>query len=324
MTSLRLRTADGLLALLRLPGIGPARTIWLAGAFETTDELRDADPNVLLHMIGRRLSTRDFVKLDAPPLAADGIRRVGYFDDDYPPGLRDLPVPPPVLWVVGTLPDIPSVAIVGTRHADKTGLIAAQRVAAGAVEAGLGVVSGLAIGIDAAAQNAAVESGGRTWAILGGGVDRPTPIQNADLAARIVQRQGGLIAEVAPGSRTTGRALVARDRLQAALSRATVVVQSGIPSGTLHTVRFTLELRRPLAVLAPPADSLGNSSWAANEALIDPKGFNPSLLGARGHLADWITLRRPVADLVVRGREDYPRLWAIAKGDWIWRRDASG
>lgn len=315
MTSLRLRSAEGLLALLGLPGIGPARAIRLATAFETADALRDADPNVLQRLLDHPVSARDLLGLAEPPAAPDGIRRVGYFDEGYPHGLRDLSVPPAVLWVVGTLPDVPSLAIVGTRNADKVGLMAAQRVAMAAVAAGFGVVSGLALGIDAAAQNAAVEAGGRTWAVLGGGVDRPTPVKNVDLAARIVQGGGGLIAEVAPGSRTTGPALVARDRLQAAMSRVTVVVQSGIPSGTLHTVRWTLLLRRPLAVLAPPAAHLISSSWAGNEALIDPEGCNPSLLGARGQLASEIGLRRPVADLVVRGREDYPRLWAIATGD---------
>ncbi|HVA44121.1 MAG TPA: DNA-processing protein DprA [Acidimicrobiales bacterium] len=237
------------------------------------------------------------------------IRRLEPEDPDYPQALRELRTPPP-LWLDGTPPAGAMVAVVGTRHPDRTGLELAGRLAEELVGRGYAVVSGLAIGIDAAAHRAALDAGGRTWAVLGCGVDVLPWAGAADLARRI-PASGGLLAEVAPGTAVSARALVARDRLQSALSLATVVVQTDLRSGTLHTARFTVGQGRPLVVVAPPGNGPGRTAWAGNAALCDPAGCDPALLHATGTAGRLVGSRRPVADLVIEADGPWSELWEL-------------
>ncbi|MHB1444159.1 MAG: DNA-processing protein DprA [Acidimicrobiales bacterium] len=247
------------------------------------------------------------------------IRRLEPGDPDYPPGLRELRTPPS-LWLDGKAPAGPLVAVVGTRHPDRTGLDLAGRLAGELVERGYGVVSGLATGIDVAAHRSALEVGGWTWAILGCGVD-VLPWAGAAEVVRRIRGSGGLLAEVAPGTAVSTRALVARDRLQSAMSLATVVVQTDLRSGTLHTARFTVVQGRPLAVVAPPGSvpagaaqirsAPAGAAWAGNAALCDPAGCDPALLHATGAAGRLVASRRPVADLVLGHEGPWSELWEL-------------
>lgn len=191
--------------------------------------------------------------------------------------------------------------MVGTRRPDADGLALARRLAGQLVEHGYSVISGLAQGIDCAAHRGALDAGGRTWAVVGCGVDvavAPAAARDPALVSEMVER-GGVLAEVPPGTTATAQALVARDRIQSGLSAATVVVQTDLASGTMHTARFTLEQERLLVVLAPGAERSDRAGWAGNAALSDPGGCDPALLHARGRLAVRLAARRPVADLVL-------------------------
>ena len=170
--------------------------------------------------------------------------------EGYPDRLASIDSAPKVLWLLGSPPPERAVAIVGTRRPTAFGLWWAGLVAEAAVRAGFGVVSGLAPGVDTVAHRAALAAGGRTWAVLGSGVDVPTPPANAGLAREIATSGGGLLAEVPPGTPGSTRRRVARDRIQSGLSCAVVVCQCETSSGTMHTARFAVLQGRVLAVAA--------------------------------------------------------------------------
>lgn len=168
----------------------------------------------------------------------------------FPAVLDQLPSPPRALWYTGRLParDERMVAIVGSRAASQAGCRAAERIAAEAVRAGYAVVSGGALGIDAAAHRGALEAGGVTFAVLGCGVDIIYPDRHARLFADIA-RDGGLMSEYRPGTEPRPGQFPVRNRIVAALGQATIVVEARRASGALITAQRAAELgRRLLAV----------------------------------------------------------------------------
>jgi DNA processing protein len=189
-------------------------------------------------------------------------------DPEYPENLRQVADPPPVLFTRGSLlpQDQLAVALVGTRRATDYGREVATRLAVGLAGAGVTVVSGLAKGIDAIAHAATVRAGGRTIAALGNGLDQIYPPQNAALAQSIVnQGQGALVSEFAPGIPPDAVNFPRRNRIISGLSRLTVVVEAGEPSGALITADFALEQGRD--VLAVPGSILSPSSAGTNDLL---------------------------------------------------------
>ncbi len=230
-------------------------------------------------------------------------------DPDYPATLRSIPSPPKTLWVRGALPPVSSVAIVGTRSPTSFGRTVAEAAANGAVAAGLAVISGLAAGIDTIAHQSTLAAGGVTWAVIGSGVDVPSPASNDGLADKIVASGGGVIAEVPPGTSVTRRQLVARDRIQSGLSLAVVICECEVSSGAMHTARFAAIQGRLLVVVRPTGPHRAAASCAGNVLLADPRGCDPRLLSATGRAADLIAARRPVADVVVDDLDELGRLW---------------
>lgn len=177
---------------------------------------------------------------------------------DLPAQLGELSIRPKGLWLLGdrSALDVGAdrlVAIVGTREASAYGVRMAQRLAAGAVKAGLVVVSGLARGIDAAAHEAAVAAGGRTIAVLGTGVDVPYPAGHRALH-RLVQENGALISEVEPGTKAFPGCFPRRNRIIAGLCRTTLVVEAGYKSGALNTAGVARDLGRNLGAVPGLAD----------------------------------------------------------------------
>ena len=218
----------------------------------------------------------------------------------YPSALLGLARPPARLWLRGPVPDERAVAVVGTRHPDGWGRRLAAQIGAELVAAGYAVISGLAVGIDAAAQRATVEAGGRTWAVVGCGVDRADCPEDPDLVDDLLAAGGGIVSEAPEGTPASAQALVARDRIQSGLSLATVVVQTDLASGTMHTARFCLQQGRLLAVVAPPAGPVGGARvWGGNRALCAGEGADPAVLHAKGTLAGELAAKRPLADVVV-------------------------
>ncbi len=187
---------------------------------------------------------------DAPRLRAQVRNRD---EAAYPAGLLALSDAPARVWIAGTL-DAPvsrCVAIVGSRAASGYGSAFARRLAADLAAAGFVVVSGLAHGIDAAAHEGALEARGRTVGVLPAGLDHVTPVQHVALARRI-EAHGALLTERESGPPFGPGAFVRRNRLIAALSAVTVVVEAGERSGALSTATAARALGR--TVLAVPGD----------------------------------------------------------------------
>lgn len=171
-------------------------------------------------------------------------------DPDFPAALHALVDPPLVIFGLGTpgsLHDARSVAVVGTRHATSTGRSLASRIGARLARAAATVVSGLAMGIDAAAHLGALEAGGLTVGVVGSGLDAPGPAVHRHLARDIVS-QGAVISELAPGVSATQGTFPRRNRIISALASATIVVEAPARSGALITARHALEQGRSLLV----------------------------------------------------------------------------
>ncbi|MGZ8801400.1 MAG: DNA-processing protein DprA, partial [Mycobacterium sp.] len=166
--------------------------------------------------------------------------------------------PPLVLWVVGPLRlcDVAerSASIVGTRAATAYGEHVAADLAAGLAERDVAVVSGGAYGIDGAAHRAALASDGQTVAVLAAGIDVPYPAGHSALLHRI-SRYGLVVSEYPPGVRPTRRQFLTRNRLVAALSGATVVVEAGVRSGAANTASWAGALGRQVGAVPGPITS---------------------------------------------------------------------
>lgn len=173
----------------------------------------------------------------------------------YPVALRDIPDPPPVLWIKGDTKLLarPMVALVGARNASSLGLRMARRLAEELGAAGYSCVSGLARGIDTAAHEATLRSG--TVAVMAGGVDLIYPAENTALAGQIAS-QGAMISEQPMGLRPQARHFPRRNRIISGLARAVVIVEAAARSGSLITARDALDQgREVLAVPGHPFDA---------------------------------------------------------------------
>ncbi|QDG54707.1 DNA-protecting protein DprA [Persicimonas caeni] len=175
---------------------------------------------------------------------------------EYPARLLDLDNPPEQLYVRGSLrwlAYMKTVAIVGSRKATVRGVRLARRIAKDLAEAGVVVISGGALGVDAAAHRGCLEGKAPTISVLAGGVDRPTPVRNADVFANIIGR-GALVSEYPPGTRPRPFYFHRRNDLIAALGDATLVVRAKVSSGTMITARAARKLERPLCALPGELD----------------------------------------------------------------------
>ena len=184
---------------------------------------------------------------------------IGRGDPGYPDRLAELADPPAVLHLrppreTGDLPHLlapPLAAVVGARRASAAGEAFARRIAAGLAASGVGVVSGLARGIDAAAHAGALERNGRTVAVLGCGIDRDYPAATAALAARIAEA-GAVVSEYPPGTPPAPFRFPERNRIVAALADVVIVVEAAGRSGALITARLALDLGRDVLVVPGP------------------------------------------------------------------------
>ena len=186
---------------------------------------------------------------------AAGATMLRWGDANYPASLQEISDAPPVLWAQGQVALLarPMVALVGARNASSLGLRMARRLAEGLGAAGLVVVSGLARGVDTEAHAAALATG--TVAVQAGGVDHIYPAENASLAAEILAR-GCRISEQAMATEPQTRHFPMRNRIISGLSRAVVVVEAAIKSGSLITAEAALEQGREVfAVPGHPFDA---------------------------------------------------------------------
>jgi DNA processing protein len=187
------------------------------------------------------------------------IRRLLAGEAGFPVALAAIPSPAKVLWYRGVLPDPeqPGLAVVGSRAATVAGCRRARDLAAAAAGHGYAIVSGGALGIDAAAHRGALDARGATFAVFGCGVDVIYPDRHERLYDEI-RRTGGLISEYPPGTPPRGRQFPARNRLVAGLAGAVLVVEANQASGALVTARLGLRMGRPVFAVSgsPGTDGL--------------------------------------------------------------------
>lgn len=222
----------------------------------------------------------------ALPLAEEELARcrqaditlLPYFTSDYPTALHALGGARPVLlYAKGNLGLLQSPAsilgIVGTRQPSPEGLAAAHRIAYEEAEKGRVILSGLAYGCDAAAHHGALDATGRTIAVIATGLDRAHPEAHQALQDRIIASGGLVLSEYPLATPVDTYRLIARDRLQAALSAELLVIECGVQSGTMHTVHFAERYHRPIFALPPHTDRL--SSLEGNRQLLQSGRAKP-------------------------------------------------
>jgi len=242
------------LQLALVPGVGPRTRRKLLECFGTPQAVLHATQRQLHNVpgVGAVLSARILEAAQSTDVdevlevcAKHAIRILLDDDTHYPTLLREIADPPGVLFAAGDLSesDQRSVAIVGTRHATPYGLRQSQRLATELVQAGFTVVSGLARGIDAAAHRGALAAGGRTIAVLGGGLLRLYPPEHAELAYEI-QQHGAVLSEAHPLRPPSSGNFPQRNRVITGLSLGVVVIEAGARSGALISAHHALEQGR--------------------------------------------------------------------------------
>ncbi|NED95857.1 DNA-processing protein DprA [Phytoactinopolyspora alkaliphila] len=194
----------------------------------------------------------------------EGIGVHAFYEDTYPEQLRDVHEMPPLLFTRGTVvPDRRSVAVVGTRRASERGLEIAHSVATALAKSGITVVSGLALGIDTAAHEAALATGGRTAAVLGTGIREHYPSQNAQLQERIAS-SGLLMSQFWPDSPPTKKTFPMRNAVMSGYASATAVIEAPWKSGARIQARLALKHGRPVVM---PRELLEHD-WAREYSML--------------------------------------------------------
>ena len=232
--------ADWIL-LQRQPGVGAA----------TFHRLLDehggpAEALAALRRAGRAPVGEADIAADLAWAERPGQHVITWDDRCYPARLREIPNPPPLLYVRGD-PDLlalPQLAVVGSRSPSPDGRANAREFAAHFARCGLVVTSGLALGVDGAAHEGALHAQGATVAVLGCGVDRVYPARHLDLARRIVEGGGALVSELPLGTRPRREFFPARNRIISGLSLGVLVVEAAVHSGSLITARLAGEQGR--------------------------------------------------------------------------------
>ena len=256
-----------------LPGISRGRA---AAALKLlrTESIQQGTLEAVIAVCGHARgadSLADAARAEAARLVTAGapeVQPVAVDDPDYPPLLREIRDPPPVLWVRGARSALtrPAVAVVGSRAASPYALEVAMRLGRELAEYGMAVVSGLARGADSAAHRGCLSASGSTVAVLGSGVDVIYPAEHRDLAASLC-RNGALVSELGPGAPPLPEHFPLRNRLISGISLAVVVVEAAEKSGSLITARYALEQGRD--VCAVPGSVLGGRNRGSHALLKD-------------------------------------------------------
>lgn len=196
------------------------------------------------------------------------IREITPSDADYPDKLRNLASPPQLLYALGDLSvlrDKPCLSIVGSRKVTPYGKQVTLDLAAAAAGQGMTIISGLALGVDGLAHQAAIEAGGKTVAVLPSGLDTIYPSTHHHLAKRILQTGGALITEYPFGTEAYKTNFVARNRIVSGLADGILITEAAEKSGTLHTANFALEQGR--TVMAVPGNITSSQSKGTNSLI---------------------------------------------------------
>ena len=286
-------TKEYLLALKSLPGIGTQKLLKIGNYIK--------DNNIDIKSISDLVPILNNLKVKVSKVEVDsalledamlnakniietnekaGIGITTYYDDDFPETLREAIneegklEPPMILFYKGDLSitKMPQLAVIGTREVTSFGEKAGTYLTGKFCEQGFCIVSGLAIGCDTVGHKAALASGGKTIAFLAHGLDSVYPPENKELAQEIVEKGGLLMSEYPVETGVNRYNLVARDRLQAGLAKATLVIQTGEQGGTMHASNTTLKANKPLYVVSFSNPEQNNHEKSLGNALLVKKG----------------------------------------------------
>lgn len=302
-----------LLALSMLKGIGPATLRKMAGManFETArnESIAKQFPSNATVLSDSEAWSRALEEAEQQADEAErhGARILSPLDPDYPALLAATKDDPFILYVRGTLAAFPakSIAVIGTREPTSHGTVIDQRICHFLVEQGWSVVSGLALGCDAIAHQAALDKGGHTVAVLAHGLHTVAPKTNRRLAEEILNKGGALVSTHGFGVEPRPEFFVKRDRIQAGMAQGVVMIQSDLKGGSLHASRAALDYGRWLALPYPTdADRLNR----------EPK-VQANMTLAEGSEQERSELLRCSASaleriVVLRSREDYAKIVA--------------
>lgn len=260
-----MKNGQYLLALHTVDGLGTIRLKNLIDRFKDPKLAWEADlreirevgvPQAAIDLLAQ---TRK--KLDPDQMILDleklGIKWLNIFDENYPKLLKQIYDPPIVFYYKGEFrpEDSRAIAVVGTRKITGYGKMVTEKFVDGLVSAGLTIVSGLARGVDSVAHKSALDAGGRTIAVLGGGLNKIFPPENTRLANEIASGHGVVMSEFPPDYPSVAGNFPARNRIISGLSLATLVTEAASDSGSLITARLALEQGRDVFAIPGPITS---------------------------------------------------------------------
>jgi len=222
----------------------------------------------------------------------DGIHLITQEETEYPRLLRHTAKPPHLLFCMGN-PDLNHsfpMAVVGTRRASEYGLYHTRMISRELARDGMCIVSGLALGIDAAAHEGALDAQGRTVAVLGGALDQFYPMENYRLMRRMLESGSSVVSEYAPGVRPNRYSFLERNRIIAGMSLGTLVTEGPHRSGAAHTARCAMEEGRE--VFALPGDINREGSQLPNRLIAD----GAHLLTSAGDILECLVIEREMPE----------------------------
>jgi DNA processing protein len=269
------QTPVGLLALQALPGLGRRTALKIAAG-------RAAAALAHQHLTNPDLpAARSRAEGQLAAHHEAGIAVLGYFDPDYPPRLRQIPDPPPLLFIRGNLDLLAAAklaAVVGTRKPSRAGAATTERLTTALANAGWSILSGLAAGVDTLAHQAALRAGAANVAVLAGGLDQISPPASRPLAEQILADGGALVSENPLGTPNLPANLIVRNRLQSGLAALLLITECGSRSGTMYTARYAAAQARPIFAPADPPE--GSGAEGTRLLLRTPAHQLPDLLPA--------------------------------------------
>ena len=245
----------------------------------------------------RKEKTKEQLKEEFYKMQEHGIEFIPFFSKEYPPGLAEIPDPPFALFVKGTCPGAKKkAAIVGARGCSGYGEHYTREFAEVLAAAGVDIISGMAKGIDGTGQRAALNAGGKSYAVLGSGVDVCYPRENIGLYMDI-QEKGGIVSEFSPGTQPYAWNFPRRNRIISALADWILIMEAKERSGSLITADLALEQGKDVYALPGPVNSVlsqgchrlirqGAGILITPEELMDEWNINPVEIGQKGNKSE--------------------------------------
>lgn len=324
------------LGLLNVKDIGPASIKRLLAVFKDPKKIFNAsfseicDVQDIREIQARNIKEfNDWDKIDKEILKIKkhDIRVITFDSNEYPESLRQIDSPPMLLYCKGTInpQDKYAIAIVGSRLMTEYGRRVAEKIASELASYGMTIVSGMAKGIDTAAHRGALKAGGRSLAVLGSGLDRPYPHENAELFKSLFKK-GCVLSEFPMGTPPNKENFPRRNRIISGLSLGVLIVEATRESGSLITANYALEQNKE--VFAIPGNITSKVSQGTNDLI--KKGaklvqevkdileeLHPHLITLNGYVLKFISNSRPVNTEPIEMTDDEKKVFSVLGNDSV-------